>query len=193
MDSHRFFLFSNIFIKLALAAAIIIVLNLFFIFSIQLVYKQPKYEDFCGREQVHIIPETQDECVAVGGQWVEGVYVQKGLPRPGSLEPAPIEEERRGYCNEDFTCAKEFDSARLLYERNVFISLVVLGTLTLVASFLLRAIAVVAPALAAGGVLTLFIASVRYWSEMQDYLRVIILGLALAALLWAGIKRFSKN
>ncbi|MBI2108780.1 MAG: hypothetical protein HYT93_01180 [Parcubacteria group bacterium] len=192
MERNHFFTKANI-LKLALAAAIIIVLNLFFIFSIQLVYEQPTYDTFCAKEQVHIIPQTQDECVLVGGQWVEGIYVQKGLPRAQYIEPPVITEEQKGYCNEDFTCSADYNEAWKLYQRNVFIALVVLGTLTLVASFLLRAIAVVAPALAAGGVITLFIASVRYWSEMQDYLRVIILGIALVALLWAGVKKFSKN
>ena len=191
MTDH-FFSKSNL-LKLALAAAIIIILNLFFIFSIQLVFEKPKYDDFCGREQVHIIPETQEECLTVGGQWVEGTFVQRGLPRLERLEPVVIREDQKGYCNEDFTCREEFQDARLFYERNVFVSLILLGTLTLIASFLLRAIAVIAPALAVGGVLTLFIASVRYWSEMQDYLRVIILGIALVALLWAGVKRFKDK
>ncbi len=187
-----FFTKSNL-LKLALAAAIIIVLNLFFVFSIQLIFDKPEYDDFCGKEQVHIVPETQEECITVGGQWIEGTFVQKGLPRPERLEPVVIREDQEGYCNEDFTCREGFQDAHLLYERNFFVALVILGTLTLVASFVLRAIAVVAPALAAGGVLTLFIASVSYWSEMQDYLRVIILGIALIALLWAGVKRFKDK
>jgi len=124
---------------------------------------------------------------------VEGKFIQRGFPRPERIEPAIIEEELKGYCNEDFTCRQEYDDARKLYKRNVFVALIVLGTLTLVASFVLRAIAVIAPALAMGGVLTLFIASVRYWSEMQDYLRVIILGIALVALLWAGVKKFKDR
>jgi len=180
------------FLKWALILAIIIVLNLFFVFSVQLIYTQPHYDDFCKQEQVHIVPETQEECLAVGGQWTEGRFIQRGFPRPERLEPPVIEEETKGYCNEDFTCRQEFQDARKLHERNFFVALVILGTIILIGSFILRSFEVVATALSAGGVVTLIIASIRYWSDMDDYLRVIVLGIALAALIWVGARKFRK-
>lgn len=181
------------FLKWVLIAAIIIVLNLFFVFSVQLVYKSPTYEQFCPQEQVHIVPEIKDECVAIGGQWNEGNFIQKGLPQPARLEPPVIKEERQGYCNESFTCSKNFDDARKMHERNFFVALVALGTATLIAGLLLRMFEVVAASFSAGGVLTLIIASVRYWSEMDEYLRVIVLGIALAALIFVGVRWFTKS
>jgi hypothetical protein len=183
LKSHRFF-------KWGLVIAIVIILNLFFIFSIQLVYEKPEWENFCGDPQVRIVPQTQDECLAVGGQWTDDKFAQKGLPHPDRIEPPAIEVEREGYCNSEYTCGKEFDEARKEYERNVFMILIILGVATLTGSYLLRAHEVVATAFSAGGVLALVIASIRYWSDMDDYLRVIVLGIALAALIWAGIKKF---
>ncbi len=183
---------SSRFIVWGLVIAIVVILNLFFVFSVRLVYTEPKFEDFCKQEQVHVVPQTQNECVAVGGQWVEDRFLQKGFPQTERLEPAPITEVQKGYCNENYTCGQEFDTARQLYERNFFIALVVLGTLTLVASFVFRNLDVVATALSFGGVLTLIVASVRYWSNMNDYLRVIVLGIALGALIWIGVKKFRK-
>jgi len=180
------------FLKWALVLAIIIILNLFFVFSVKLVYETPHYDDFCEPKQVHIIPETQEECLEIGGQWVEGRFIQRGLPHPARIEPPVIEEEVKGYCNEDFTCRQEFQDARQLYERNFFVALVVLGTITLIGSFILRSFEAIAPAFSAGGVLTLIIASIRYWSDMDDYLRVIVLGIALAALIWVGARKFRK-
>src|SRR3989338_10331839 len=178
------------FLKWVLVVAIVIVLNLFFVFSVELVYKSPDYENFCPQEQVHVVPETKDECITVGGQWVEGNFIQKGLPRPASLEPATIQEEKPGYCNEYFTCSQSFSDAQKVYERNFFVALVILGTITLIGGMLLRIFEVVSASFGAGGVLTLVIASVRYWSDMNDYLRVIVLGIALAALIFVGIKWF---
>ena len=179
--------------KWALIAAIIIVLNLFYIFSIKLIYNEPHHEDFCKEEQVRIVPQNQEDCLVVGGQWVEDRFIQRGFPRPERLEPALIEKEDGGYCNEQFTCRQEYQDARKLHERNVFVALVILGTLTLIWSFVLRSFEVVATALSFGGVLTLIIASIRYWSDMEDYLRVIVLGIALATLIWIGVKKFTHT
>lgn len=192
MDTH-FFLNKTRILKLALAGAIVIVLNLFFIFSLQAVYERPTYENFCGNEQVKIIPQSQEECLAIGGQWIQGVFVQKGLTRPGVLEPPIIEEEQKGSCNADFTCSKEFSDSWGIYQRNVFIILVVLGALTLFASFIVRTVAVVGEALAFGGVFTLLIATTWYWPLMDDYVRVLVLGFVLVALLWVSFKQFKKN
>ncbi len=180
------------FLKLGFGLAIILILNLFFIFSTQLVYKEPQYDTFCGNPQVRIIPQTKDECLEVGGQWTDDQFIQKGIPR-SAIDGPTIEVAREGYCDADFTCRQTYDDARKLYERNFFIILVVLGTLTLIVSFVVRTIEVIAPSLAFGGVLSLFIASVRYWSEMQDYLRVVILGLALVALIGLGVRWFNRK
>ena len=43
-----------------------------------------------------------------------------------------------------------------------------------------------------GGVLALIIGAIRYWSNMQDVLRVVVLAVALAALVWIGIKKIKE-
>ncbi|MBI4121272.1 MAG: hypothetical protein HY457_03385 [Parcubacteria group bacterium] len=179
-------------LKWGLVAAIVIVLNLFFVFGVQLVYEKPEYTNYCKQEQVRIIPQAKDECVAVGGQWVDDQFIQKGFPRDYTA-PAAIEVVKEGYCDPDFTCRQEFEDAQSLYQRNSFIVLVVLATLALVGSFFLKAYEIVSIGFGLGGILTYIVASMRYWSDMPDYLRVVILGLALAALVYAGIKWFGKK
>ena len=184
---------SSKFLKWTLGVGITLLLSLFYIVSTQLVLDKPEYDDFCENPQVRIVPQTQDECVAIGGQWTEDQFLQKGYPREAPPRVPSIELETRGYCNEDFTCREEYSVARIDYESNFFVTLVVLGTLTLIASFMIRSIAVVAPAISSAGVLTLFIASVRYWSEMNEYLRVAVLAVALIALIWVGVKKFKPE
>ncbi|MEX0933867.1 MAG: hypothetical protein WD003_01215 [Candidatus Paceibacterota bacterium] len=180
------------FLKWFLGGGITILLALFFVVTAQLILEKPEYTDFCEERQVRIIPETQNECTEIGGQWTEDRYIQKHLP-VGGIEPAPIQVEQKGYCDPDFTCRAEYQDAQELHERNFFIALVIFGTLTLIGSFIARPLTAVAPALAAGGLLTLIIASARYWSYMQDYLQVIILGIALVALIGFGVKKFSPD
>ncbi|MBI1999146.1 MAG: hypothetical protein HYS74_00630 [Parcubacteria group bacterium] len=181
------------FLKWGLVLAIIIVLNLFFIVSTQLVFEEPQYNDFCKAEPVRVVPEAKDECLAIGGQWNEDSFIQKGIPRAGTIEPVPLEMVRQGYCDQDFTCRQEYEDARAMYERNFFIVLVILGTATLIGSYFVRAYEAVMFGFASGGIITLIIASTRYWSHMSDYLKVAVLGIALAALVFVGIKWFQKR
>ena len=177
-------------LKWALVFGIIIVLNLFFAYSIKLFYGKPLYTDFCTEKQVRIIPENKDECVAIGGQWTEDKYIQRELPNPGKVSIPVIETERKGYCDPDYTCRKSYEDANKLYERNVFIIWVALGVLLILGSFFLSGYEAVALGFSLGGVLSLIIGTVQFWSNMDDYLRVIVLGIALAALVWMGIKKF---
>jgi len=177
-------------LKWALILGIIIVLNLFFAYAIKLFYDRPLYTDFCEEKQVMVIPETQEECVAVGGQWTEDKYIQRDLPAPGKVSIPVIETERKGYCDSDYTCRKQYEEATKLYERNVFVVWVVLGVMLILGSFFLAGYEAVSLGLSLGGVLSLIIGTVQFWSNMDDYLRVIVLGIALAALIWMGIKKF---
>lgn len=169
-------------LKWAVIVGIIIVLNLFFNFALRLVYVEPKYDDFCKQEQINIAPDTAEKCVAQGGQWNENNVIAE--------KPMIVGETvARGYCNTSFTCQKEYETARNLYSRNVFVVLVVLGLFSIVAGFFTTSAMVVSTGLSLGGVLSLIVASIRYWSAMEDYLRVIILGLALATLIYLGYKK----
>ena len=172
-------------LKWALVIGIIIVLNLFFHFATRLVYKIPQYDDFCQSKQVEIRPDTEESCVAQGGAWntPEAEYYRE------APMPVPI-DANKSYCDTTFTCREAFDDAHELYQRNVFIVMVVLGLLSLVLGFALAASEVISLGLSYGGILSFIIASIQYWSAMDDYLRVIVLGLALAVLIYLGYRKF---
>ncbi len=175
-------------LKWALILGIIIVLNLFVNFSIALVYDAPVWDKFCPQQQVTVPPDTQEKCVAVGGGWTENVNYNQEITKP---VPADFKEPK-GYCDPNFTCQKTYTEASSLYNRNVFIVLVIAGVISLGLGFALGAYPAVSLGLSFGGVLSFIVASIRYWSDMDDYLRVIILGLALVALIWLGIKKIKE-
>jgi len=177
-------------LKWVLILGIMLVVNLFFNYAIAVFYDEPEYDNFCEEKQVRIIPETQEECLVVGGQWTEDRFVQKTLPRTGEIAVPVIEEERKGYCDPNYTCGQEYKDAKEIYERNVFVILVILGVALIVGSLLIAGFEAVSLGLSLGGVLSLIIGTMRYWSNMDDYLRVIVLGIALATLIWLGIKKF---
>ena len=181
------------FLKWALALGIIVVLNLFFNYSVHLLYKGPIFDNYCKQEQVTIQPKTQAECIARQGAWTENVnYRRTESPVAKPLPVPPSVGEPTGWCDLNFTCNKDFTEANRLYNRNAFIILVILGVVSMIAGFISVAAPAVSIGLSLGGVLSFIIGSVRYWSDMDDYLRVIILALALAILIWLGVKKLRE-
>ncbi|MBI2097489.1 MAG: hypothetical protein HYT46_00935 [Candidatus Vogelbacteria bacterium] len=173
----------NKILQWALVLAIMIVLNLFFNYTIQLVYDEPRWEDFCPvSPPSEPAPETAAECVSRGGVWSGEEVMRPQVPKPVGYV---------GYCDLDFQCRQDFETADKLYRRNVFVILVAAGLVSLAAG-LLSAVGAVSLGLSFGGVVSFIIASVRYWSDMDDYLRVIILAAALIILIWLGLKKFRQ-
>lgn len=172
-------------LKWALTVGIVVVLNLFFAVGIDTVYPEPDYQDHCAPRQVNESYETRESCLAIGGQWSE-----YPTPQPkGELGGELI----AGYCNPDFTCAQGYEEARKDYSRNIFVTLVVLGALSILGGFALRSYSAVSAGLSYGGVLTFIVAAIRYWEAAGDILRLGIVGLALVALVAIGIRVFKEQ
>lgn len=170
--------------KWILVAGIAIVANLFLNYALDAFYQRPQMETFCPVKQVNVPITTEKACVAAGGQWNSDPYRYVE-----AIKPIPADAPK-GYCNENFTCGKGFEDATKVYDRNVFIVLVIAGTAFLVGSFFTKGIEAVALGFSFAGILSLIIGTVRYWNSMDERLRVIVLGFALAALVWVGIKKF---
>ena len=171
-------------IKWSLIIGIVIVINLFINYAISLVYESPKFENYCKQEQVIKEITIQKECVDIGGQWNPNYY--KGEPTDNiKLIPA-------GYCDQQFTCRTEYEADRKAYERNVFVTLVVLGIILVAASFALVFNWILSVSASMGGILSIIIASMRYWSEADNWLRVVILFVALCALIYFAVKKFKE-
>lgn len=193
--------------KLVLLAIAIAIVFVFFVgFGIASFYKAPKYEDFCTqREFKEVI--TQEKCGAENGKWVS---YEREVPKPVmaenqflcskisgvgknmTLNCETIEQiKQSGYCDLDFYCREDFDKTREKYNRNVFIVATGIGIIILIVGFALK-MASVSAGLMGGGVLTILYGIIRYWTDLPDYGRFIILGIILAILIWLGYKRIKK-
>lgn len=180
--------------KWILVGSIMIVTNLFLNYALDVFYKAPKYEVFCPQPQVREAVLTQETCLAKGGQWNESTYpkeLYQGQTLPAQPAPTTVVEVK-GYCNEEYTCGKNYEETNKVYNRNVFIFLVIAGTVLLVGSIFVAGIEAVALGFSLAGILSLVIGTMRYWTDMDERLRVVVLGIALVALVWVGIKKF-KN
>lgn len=166
----------------SLIAGIILVLNIFFNYAISLVYEAPRYEDFMTDPNTASTIADRPTCLSLGGQWNESV--------------TPFIEGRQkvvttGYCDPDFTNRKVYEEAQAKYQRTVFIILFILGIISLGVGVMIKHI-ILTPALAWGGVLSLLIASLRYWSLAGSIFKLVIVGAALGTLIWIAVKKFSR-
>ena len=169
-------------LRFSLIAGIVIVLNLFFNYSLSLVYKQPSYDAFCPQSQVVETVTKKEQCVALGGQWNANTF----------YDTPPTPQTPKGYCDQQFMCRQNYETAQRGYDRNVFITLVLLGAICVAIGSYLKGNDLVSSALSLAGVLSFIVASMRYWSSADDLVKVVILAIALAILIWVALKKF-KN
>ncbi|MEO5646592.1 MAG: hypothetical protein ABIO57_02360 [Candidatus Paceibacterota bacterium] len=163
--------------KWSIIIGIVIVLNLFFNYAISLVYKSPDYNNYFPQTQVVPDINNEQDCIAAGGQW------NSSIP-PGQVRKG------EGYCDPTFTKQQQYQAAQKQYDRSVFIILVILGVISIVTgAFVVNA--VLSLSFSWGGVLSLFIASVRYWSDANSLMKVFILAIALGTLIWVAVKKFA--
>jgi hypothetical protein len=161
-------------VRYSVLGGIVILINLFAVYALQVAYPQPEYTDFCKVEQVKKSFANEEECVGNGGQW--------NASFDGQTEQA--------YCNADFTCSQEYEKVDSLYSRNVFIAFVAFGLFLLVGSLFVSGSSLVASGLSFAGTLALVIGSFGYWSNMNDILRLVVIGVALVTVLYLAWKKF---
>lgn len=177
----------SVFIKWSLIIGIVIVLNLFFNYASSLIFAEPQYDQFCRQEQVVEQPRDQAACLNTGGQWTS--YATPVTEKTPTGETLSV----KGYCDPQFTCRQDYENARKSYDRSIFVTLVILGVLCIGLSMFLKGNNVLGTALSFGGVLSLIIASIRYWSYADNVLKVIILGLALVLLIIIAMRKFKDR
>ncbi|MDP3799956.1 MAG: hypothetical protein Q8Q90_00855 [bacterium] len=178
--------------EIILALAIVVVLNLFFNYGVFTFYKEPKLENFCSAELTQKVYTEKVSCEAAGGRWYESSQVNyNGQIVP--VKPDPQVVGATSWCDSTDKCRKDYDTVRNVYNRNVFIVLIVLGLVSLGLGFLVISASAVANGFLGGGLLSLIVGTIRYWSDMNEYLRFIVLGIALAMLIWLGYKKIKSN
>lgn len=168
--------------QVILALAIAIVLVAFVMYGISVIYEKPDWEDYCP-EKLHRKQYTdQASCESAGGLWSE----DRTRPCPEGVE-CP-----QGWCDATYTCRKEYESVREVYERNVFFVAAPIGLAVLIIGLLLR-LAAVSAGISIGGVVLIAIAVIRYWNELGKYVRLLLLGALLVILIWLAYKRFGNK
>ena len=198
---------------LILGISIALIFAFFVGFGISAFYESPERSDFCDEEKIFRSYQTEEDCIAQGGKWEsfsENIMPEKPMPvlREDQLlctRTYTLDDDEyilncrsqesidgaEGYCHSDFYCQKEYEDVNEKYNRNVFIIAAIIGLITmLIGGFVLKHESV-SPGLMGGGLLTIIYGVIRYWQYAGDKLRVIILGIILAMLIYFAYKRLS--
>ena len=172
--------------QVILSIAIALVLVFFVAYGMNVFYESPKYQDFCDDPRVpKLVGEelvNESVCLENGGRWTPRNY------------PC-LEDDLRcpdGFCDQDFECREEYQQEREVYNRNVFITSSILGLAIVILGVLLK-LESVSVGIMGGGALLIVYGTIRYWGELGKYIRLVILGLVLAALICLGYKKFRNK
>ena len=169
-----------------LSLAIAIIFAFFIGYGIEVFDSSPDYNNFCSPK----IYESQNEtaCHEVNGTWQsyeEPTSTITDVPTKGPKGPS-------GSCNQPYICQENFNNAQLKHDRIVFI-------VTLIASIIAFGIGTVlsreitSTGLYAGAVFTLLYGTIRYWQHADNLLKFVLLGLALAILVWIAINKLKDQ
>ena len=149
--------------------------------------------------------ENETACLEIGGKWTPRNYECPKCDCPEGWWTINEGDDFRtlkacsdgcycpkGSCDPYYTCRTNFENASKKYERNVFIVSMILGVIAIIISLLI-AIDSISIGFMAGGILVVIVALIRYWSELGDKLRFVILALVLIILIWIGYKKLNPK
>jgi len=167
--------------NIVLGMAIIVLTMFVTIYGINTFYERPEYKDFCGEFKTAEIINDQDRCEEIGGQWAD---YNTGDVRREALNG----ELLKGFCDRDYTCRQNYDSAMEKYSKNIFLIALPLGILIIFLGAYLFSLEAVGAGLMGGGVGTLIYGSGGYWRYADDRLKFVLSLVGLVALIFFAYK-----
>lgn len=114
-------------------------------------------------------------------------YNQKGQPTYNVNEKGCNVYRDCNFCNKDFQDSLE------KYNRVIFIAAGIIGIATLIVGAASLALESVGAGLMGGGVITILYGTIRYWGNLPDVGRFVVLGIALVILIWLGYKKLASG
>jgi len=154
-----------------IALAIAIVLVAFVSVGIDTFYKEPENKCYI----MEAVPKTLNCELLEDKNKTECYYEEQKLRDEESIK--------------NQKCYEEFRPIENLYKRNVFIILTIIGVLTILIGLFLKDVAAVYLGLMIGGIVIILEGIIRYWANMNEYFRFVILGILLILLIWISYKK----
>ena len=166
--------------NIIIGVIIAVVFVMFAAYGTNLLYQSPEYNRYCDVNKPYTEDITQELCEAQNGTWI---------PQNIQCIKAPCPQ---GYCDFYSKCQGEYDYANKNYSQNLFIISIVISLIIIaIAAFVIK-VSSVSGGLMFGGFMYLIYGTARFWRFMDDWVRFIILGIALAILIYIGYRLAKK-
>lgn len=160
--------------EVLLGIIIAVVFLMFCVFGTKLIYDTPQYERYCDYSNINY-PTAYDKT---------------------NLSQAELQEQQEEYNKIYQECSEEYELANKNYSKNMFIISLVFGLLVIIICTIWVEINSISGGLMLGSIMFIIYGTSRYWNFMDDLLRFIVLGIALAILIYVAYwmnKRASKK
>ncbi|MFH0870604.1 MAG: hypothetical protein V1866_06140 [archaeon] len=180
--------------KLAMILGIAVLLPLFFGLFMDALYDEPTYEMYCN-ESMYSTPYA-DKFAEPARQEVNCTYKygpeQQQCDRSGGISRMKYDSNNCGSYDWCDYCNKNYDAARSIYNRNLFLILAPLGLIVVILGIYLM-VDYLGAGLMMGGLITMFYATVRYFSDMSKMLRALVILVELLIIMWIGYKKIDDG
>lgn len=175
--------------NLVLGIGIFVVYALVLWQGIQTFYSAPEFDDFCEGARERFPPlERIGDCEIPQGLEVkiDACQREEGYFKYDYGEDGCIVG---GVCD---ACNLDYEEARDLYSRNIFIVALIIGVVTFIVGFRVLRIEPVGSALIAGGIWAVFYGTVWNWRNFGAGIRFVLLLVVLILLIYVAL-RFNKK
>jgi len=176
--------------KIAMILAITVLLPLFVGLFTDAVYQEPKYENYCNNSfssyPDKAIPATPTNCTQSYGAQTDKCYHDGGAPEFNYTENGCQVYSSCNYCN------KIFNEAQQKYNRNIFLILLPIGLIVIILGLYLL-VDYLGAGLMFAGLIIMFYATIRYFSDMSKILRAVVILIELLIIMWIGYKKISEE
>jgi len=156
-----------------LGIAIIILTTFVVVYGFQAIYPSPQYEDFCNHSGT-IQATTESVCDSMNGQWTN-FTAQPTDPKTNVT--------LTGYCDLNYYCNQNFNSANEKYSLNRFLISIPLALIIMALGAFLFNLDAVGAGLMGGGVATLIFGISAYWGYANNWFRFLVSLFALVLLI----------
>lgn len=177
--------------KLAIVLGIAVLLPLFIGLFVDAVYTEPKYEDYCRNDYYYSAPEkmalSSNNCT----EFYTTPEAQNCSMNNGIAVPKYDANNCQVFDRCDF-CQIEFQKVQSEYNRNVFFIIAPIGLLVVVLGIFLS-VDYLGAGLMFAGLITMFYATVRYFSDMSKLLRALVILVELVIIMWIAYKKIGTG
>jgi len=176
--------------KLAMILGIAVLLPLFFGLFMDALYDEPAYDRYCN-ESKYSMPYPEPVKAGINCTYSYGPEQQQ-CDRSGGISRMKYDSNNCASYDWCDYCSKDYDTARSVYNRNLFLILAPLGLIVVLLGIYFT-VDYLGAGMMLGGLITMFYATVRYFSDMSKMLRALVILVELLIIMWIGYKKIDDN